>query len=550
MFVEYSDVKRAIEGDQVIPYFQPLVDLRTGRLIGFEVLARWQRPLHGAILPKNFISLAEENGLIERLTEQVFRKAFQSAPALPQPLSLSVNISPVHLHDPDLPRQIRAAAEEAGFPLERLTVEVTESALFNSLEQARRVAHELKAMGCKLALDDFGTGYSSLAHLQALPFDEVKIDRSFVMDMTNTRASRKIVAAIIGLGHSLELVTLAEGVETAEQAEMLLCLGCRLGQGWLYGRASPAAAIPDMIAAEPRAVPALLGQESGLAALSLEALLPTQRLAQMQAIYDGAPVGLNFLDRNLCYVSINRRLAEMNGLPVADHLGRSVQEMYPQWFPFYEPYLRRALQGEAISGVEVSRPSCRPGQPDIASMVSYQPAWDEAGEVIGVSVAVMDITDQKRAQEALRESEDRHRYVFELNSQVQWVLDAEGNVLQISSRWAETTGQSKERALNMGWLEALHPEDVEPAMKILRHALRTGQPIDIEYRLKSQDGSWVWMRSRGAPHYGPSGEILRWYGSVEDIGDHKQTEESRRRRQARLAIPQLSGSMFGGTEHV
>jgi len=141
MLTEYADVKRAIESDQVIPYFQPLVDLRTGVLVRFEVLARWQHPLHGAILPKNFISLAEDNGLIQRLTDQVFRKAFKSAPILPETFSLSVNISPVHLHDLNLPRQIRAMAEEAGFPLERLTIEITESALLDNLAQVRRACH-------------------------------------------------------------------------------------------------------------------------------------------------------------------------------------------------------------------------------------------------------------------------------------------------------------------------------------------------------------------------------------------------------------------------
>jgi len=118
---------------------------------------------------------------------------------------------------------------------------------------AQKIAHALKAMGCRLALDDFGTGYSSLRHLQALPFDELKIDRSFVKAMTNTRESRKIVAAIVGLGHSLDLITVAEGVEMKEQAEMLLHLGCQLGQGWLYGKPSTADAIPGMVAAKPRA---------------------------------------------------------------------------------------------------------------------------------------------------------------------------------------------------------------------------------------------------------------------------------------------------------
>ena len=532
--VDCPAVNTAIENDQVIPFFQPIVDLHSGRLFGFEVLARWQHPLLGPILPKNFISLAEDNGLIERLTEQVLRKAFKSASILPVPLVLAVNVSPIQLHDLSLPRKIRMAAETAGFPLERLTVEITESALLDNLGQAQKITRALKSMGCGLALDDFGTGYSSLRHLQALPFDELKIDRQFVKAMTNTRESRKIVAAIVGLGHSLDLITVAEGVETKAQAEMLLHLGCQLGQGWLYGKPSTADAIPGMVAAKPRSVSSCSTKPGdGMGTSSLEAL-PTQRLAQLQAIYDGAPVGLCFLDCNLHYVSINRRLAEMNGLPVVDHIGRTGKEMFPEWFPHYEPFLRRALRGEAITGAEVVRPSLRPDQPDMVTMASYQPAWDEAGEVIGISIAVADITEHKRAQEAIRESENSQRFIFDLNPHVQWVMDNEGNNLQISDRWEQITGLSKEQTHDLGWLDALYPEDVAPTMKVLREALRTGTPLDVEYRIKGVDGMWRWMRSRGSPHRGPSGEIIRWYGSVEDIDERRHADQVLRRNVVRL----------------
>ena len=530
--VDCAVVDAAIENDRVIPCFQPIVDLRSGRLVGFEVLARWQHPTLGPILPKDFISLAEENGLIDRLTEQILRKAFKSAPVLPIPLVLAINISPIQLHDLKLPRKIRAAAEEAGFPLERLTVEITESALLDNLGQAQKIARALKAIGCRLALDDFGTGYSSLRHLQALPFDELKIDRQFVKAMTNTRESRKIVAAIVGLGHSLDLITVAEGIETKVQAEMLLCLGCQLGQGWLYGKPSIAEAIPSMVAAKPRAVSSNSSGDRNSAS-GLESL-PTLRLAQLQAIYDGAPVGLCFLDRNLRYVSINRRLAEMNGLPVGDHIGRTGEEMFPEWFPNYEPYLRRALGGDAITAVEVLRPSRGPGQPDMTTMASYQPAWDEAGEVIGISIAVADMTEHKRAEELIRESEDSQRFIFDLNPHVQWVMDNEGNNLQINSRWEQSTGLSKEQTRNMGWLDALHPQDVAPTMKALKEALRSGNPLDVEYRIKSVSGMWRWMRSRGSPHRGPSGEIIRWYGSVEDIEERKHADQVLRRSVVRM----------------
>jgi len=529
MSVDRATVRRALENDELEPCFQPIVELSSGRLAGFEVLARWKHPRLGWILPENFIPLAEEDGLVGKLMQQIMRKAFLSAKDLPAPLSLAVNISPTQLHDSGLPGEIRKLAAQGAFPLDRLVIEITESGLIGNLELAKEIACALKDIGCKLSLDDFGTGYSSLVHLQVLPFDALKVDRSFVISMTGKRESRKIVAAIVGLGHSLDLITIAEGVETDEQAQMLLRLGCEMGQGWLYGRPMRADRLPDAVAAPPRlplsGLPAL---RPGSEVSGLEAQ-PVQRLPQLQALYDGAPVGLAFLDRNLRYVSLNRRLAGMDGVPMAAYAGKTVKEVIPEAFKRFEPYLRRALQGEAIPEVEVSVPGRKPGEADRMTLLSYQPAFDEAGEVIGVSLAAVDITKRKRAEEALRESENQLRHMVDLNPEILWVLDAEGNNLDVSSRWTQITGLSKERPRNMGWLDALHPEDLEPTLKSLREAMRTGSPIDFEYRLKTVDHKWKWMRARGAPRFSPSGEILRWYGSLEDIHERKQLEEELRK---------------------
>lgn len=530
MLVDLLDVRHALESDALVPCFQPIVELRTGRLAGFEVLARWQHPDHGLILPENFVSLAEENGLIGELTHQIMSKSFLSAPMLPEPLFLTFNISPIQLSYLTLPRQIHDVAEESGFPLRRLVVEITESALVNNLERSRKIAYELKEMGCKLALDDFGTGYSSLAQLQSLPFSVLKVDQSFVQFMTTKRESRKIVAAVVGLGYSLGMITGAEGIETEEQADMLLWLGCELGQGWLYGRPLPAERIPDMIAAAPQTLYSTVKREGEI--FSLEAL-PAQHLAQLQAIYHGAPVGLSFLDKNLRYVSLNQRLADMNGASVAAHIGRTVQEMIPEMFPRVQPFILRALRGEEFGGVEVSKPSPNPGEPDTTVLLSHQPIFDEALEVIGVSVAVMDITERKQAEDALRESEEHYRNLVELSPQIPWVADAEGRLLDTSSKWVQLTGMSKEQALNAGWLEAVHPEDLPHTLEAIREALHTGKPLDAEYRIKTIDGKWKWLRSRGWPRYAPSGEIIRWYGGTEDIDERKELEEELRRSRAR-----------------
>ena len=533
MLVDLIDVRQALEHEEVVPCFQPLVELKTGRLAGFEVLARWRHPDFGLILPENFISLAEQNGLIGNLSQQIMTKAFMSAPVLPEPLVLAINFSPLQLCYLSLPLQIREASKDSGFPLQRLMVEITESALVNNLEVARKIAFELKEMGCRLALDDFGTGYSSLLHLQALPFSQLKIDRSFIESMTYNRESRKIVAAAVGLGNSLGMNTVGEGVETEEQADILLWLDCDLGQGWLYGRPLPADRIPDMVAAAPRTLSsAMLTQRNEGGISSLEAL-PAQRLAQLRAIYDGAPVGLCFLDRNLRYVSLNQRLADMKGVPVAAHIGKAVEEMLPELFPLIQPYFLRALQGEAIADVEVSMPSPNSGEPDMTFLSSYQPAFDEAQEVIGVSVAVMDITERKLVEDTLREGSEDYRHLIEISPQMAWIRDAGLNMTDVSSRWLQLTGMSKEQASKLGWMDALHPDDLAPTMKSLREALHSSKPIDVEYRVKTVGGKWRWMRSRGSPLYGPAGELARWYGGWEDIEERKELEEALRKGHAR-----------------
>ena len=530
MLVNLSEVQHALEREALVPCFQPIMELRTGRLAGFEVLARWKHPDLGLILPENLISLAEQNGLIGQLTNRILSKSFLAAQALSEPLFLAVNISPIQLHYLSLPRQIRDLAEDHGFPLQRLTVEITESALVNNLDRAQKIAIELREMGCSLALDDFGTGYSSLTHLQALPFSKLKIDRSFVKSMTEKRESRKIVAAVVGLGHSLDMITVAEGVETKEQADILLWLGCELGQGWLYGRPLPAEHIPSMIAASPLTLSTQsLASGGSLRVSGLEAL-PAQRSAQLQAIYDGAPVGLCFLDKNLRYVSINQRLADLNGAPVAAHIGRTVREMVPKLFPRVLPFLQRALQGEVIVNLEVLKPSPKPGEPDLTVHSSYQPAFDEAHEVIGISVAIMDVTRSKRTEDMLRETEEDRRCMLELSPQIPWTFDADGNLRDISSRWVQITGMSCEQARNLGWLEALHPEEMDPTIKALKEALNTGKPIDIMHRVKTVNGKWKWLRARGSPRYGPSGKIVCWYGGCEDIDEFKEMEEALRKR--------------------
>ncbi len=431
-----SDLRRAIEsGEEIIPYFQPLIELRTGQLTGFEVLARWHHPTRGVVSPTEFIPLAETSNLIDPLLHNLLHGVFIAAASLPEHLTLSVNISPTQLQNPALARQLYFAAHEGDFPFHRIIFEITESALVDNIAQAKIITEELKTLGARLALDDFGTGYSSLQHLQSLPFDEIKIEASFVQSMIESRESRKIVAAVVGLGTSLGLVTVAEGVETRAQADMLLWQGCDFGQGRLYSNPVPPFELNKLVLAmsQPESAILLAASPHQRAPEQID-LLPNQQHAQLQAIYDGAPVGLCFLDRQLRYISINQRLADMNKFSVTDHLGHHISDILPQMFQALEPSFRRALEGQSIVGMEFVSLGPSPGKRGDIFLVSCQPACDEAGEVIGISVSVVDITEHKRSEEAFRKSREERRRQIELNAPAIFPPDTDSGIFIIPNR--------------------------------------------------------------------------------------------------------------------
>ncbi len=229
-------IRFALEHEQFLPYFEPQVDLSTGEIVGFEMLARWNHPLSGLIMPETFIPVAEEYGLIARLSEQVIAAALANIAKWDPALTLSVNISPMQLADPWLAQRIVRLLTEAGITPERLVVEITESSLFADLELARSITTSLKNQGIRLALDDFGTGFSSLSHLRSLPFDVIKIDRSFTATINQDPESAAIVRAVATLASAIKVPVVVEGIEDAATHATVLGFGCEMGQGWYFGK--------------------------------------------------------------------------------------------------------------------------------------------------------------------------------------------------------------------------------------------------------------------------------------------------------------------------
>ena len=240
------DLRKALHHEEFELYYQPLVNLQTNEISVYEALLRWHHPTRGLISPAEFIPVAEETGLIIPLGEWVFRKACQQTVNWPDHVKVAVNLSPAQLKNRNVVRMVKSALEDSGMAGNRLQLEITESVLMQNTFATLATLHELRKLGIQIAMDDFGTGYSSLSYLRSFPFDKIKIDRSFIDDLSNGAEPLAIVNAVAGLAKCLNMVSTAEGVETQQQLEQLLSVGCTEMQGYLFSRARPACEIEEL----------------------------------------------------------------------------------------------------------------------------------------------------------------------------------------------------------------------------------------------------------------------------------------------------------------
>ena len=236
-----SDLRVALENGQLRLVYQPCVDPSNETVTGFEALIRWDHPERGAVSPVEFIPLAEEIGLIDEIGEWVLKTACAEASTWPANISVAVNLSPIQFKSPGLPSTVRMALNETDFPASRLELEITEGVFLSNDDHVHDMIGSLKEIGVKLALDDFGTGYSSLSYLQRVPFDKIKIDRSFVSGASDPDGrNAALIRAMVCLASDLHMLTTAEGVETADELQLVRNLGCSLVQGYIFGKPMPA----------------------------------------------------------------------------------------------------------------------------------------------------------------------------------------------------------------------------------------------------------------------------------------------------------------------
>jgi diguanylate cyclase (GGDEF)-like protein len=242
------DLRKALASEQFELHYQPLVVLETNEVNAFEALLRWNHPMRGLVSPADFIPIAEETGLIVPLGEWVLKTACAEAVNWPEHIKVAVNLSPAQLNSRNLVNMVTAALQESRMSPQKLQLEITETVLLQNTFTTLATLHELRKMGVQIALDDFGTGYSSLSYLRSFPFDKIKIDRSFIQDLSNGAEPLAIVNAVAGLAKCLNMTSTAEGVETQQQMETLQAIGCTEMQGYLFSHARPANEIRQFFA--------------------------------------------------------------------------------------------------------------------------------------------------------------------------------------------------------------------------------------------------------------------------------------------------------------
>ena len=234
------DLRSALADDEFELYYQPIVNIRSGQICAFEALLRWNHAKRGVVSPAEFIPVAEETGLIIPIGEWVLRQACAEATKWPNDVRVAINLSPVQFKTPDLHQVVSDALTRSRLKSRRLELEITESALLLENERTLSSLHQLRELGVRISMDDFGTGYSSLSYLRSFPFDKIKIDQSFVRDLSQSEDSMAIIRAVTGLGNSLGMTTTGEGVETQIELDYLRQEGCTEAQGYFFSKPLPA----------------------------------------------------------------------------------------------------------------------------------------------------------------------------------------------------------------------------------------------------------------------------------------------------------------------
>ncbi|SFA78254.1 PAS domain S-box-containing protein [Cohnella sp. OV330] len=513
-------LSRAIDLDQLRVYYQPHLDIRTGRIVGTEALLRWHHPERGIVAPCDFIPAAEASKLILPIGEWVLRtacaqnKAWQDQGA--GPLTIAVNLSPRQFEQENVVDMVGRALADTGLEPRYLELEITEGMTMD-VERSIATLKELKRLGVKISVDDFGIGYSSLYYLKRFPIDTLKIDQSFVRDCTEDDNDAMIIKTIIAMAHHLNLNVIAEGVEKPEHLIFLQQNLCDEAQGYLFSRPVPAEALMQNFQ-HINGVVASLGIKAGLTDQMLmreQARATRRNLETTLRKQQGVTMKFKKEKEQFVHTLCEGELVFRMGFSPEFIVGKTLREFLPpDVADRIEGYYRRAWLGEEHVSYEA----------DIGGIwfLSSLRPMRRGGKVVEVIGSAIDITERKRAEDALRQVYASYRLIAENSTDLISVLDAAGRMQFVSPSHALFLGISLDKLEGNTLSDLIHPEDRQHAIAFFDDMMKQKKPSHGEFRLRHGDGRWLWVETGCTPVLGGDGQVERVISVGRDITPRKQ----------------------------
>lgn len=515
-----KELRIALERNEFLLYYQPKVNLVTGKIEGVEALIRWNHPEKGLIPPLEFIPVAEENGLILPMGEWVLRTAcIQNKRWMKSGVAnivMSVNLSVRQLYQPNLVDTVRQILKETKYPPELLELEITESMMMDKAKALDAISR-LKKLGIQISLDDFGTGYSSLHYLQDFPIDKIKIDQSFVRNCESDLNNETIVKMIIEMGRNMKIKVVAEGIETKGELKFLQKNFCDFGQGYLFSRPLPAEELYlSLSSIEQIAFQEGISKEIYNQKLMQEALENTQQeLSSIISQQQGMIFKVIREDDRFIYTLCGGKLMDKMGFIPEQIIGKESKDFLPTDITYEKTkYFLRAWEGEEnvtyrgeINGIHYS-----------ASLSSIR----KDGQVQGVIGSCVDITEKKRIADTLKDRNFKYQVITDNMLDLIGLLDKQGTVIYATSSHEKVLGYPAKQYEGNSILELIHSEDIAKIETQFFNMVKSKTSCQVELRYKHSMGGWVDVEAKITPVYDDYGELEYFIAVGRDISGRKQ----------------------------
>lgn len=534
------ELHKAIENNQLLLHYQPKINLNTGKIVGVEALLRWDHPEWGMVSPETFIPIAEETGLILPIGEWVLNAACEQNKTWQQQgfsTVVSVNLSSIQFNQTTIIDIIESILQETGLEPHFLEIEITESMTID-IDRTILMLQQLKKVGVHISIDDFGTGFSSLSYLKNFPVDTLKIDQSFVKELRNNPNDETIVKTIISMAHNLNLNVVAEGIETKEQLVFLQQHLCDEGQGYFLSKPLTASQLQEKRfeiekIVEEHGIPKDINQQ-----LLLKELLESaqRELHDTIRLQQGMIFKYKKMNERFIHTQCDGELLYRLGMIPSQVLGKELADFLPYRNALDKTaYYKMAWEGEEFVTYEDELNG-------INYLTTLRPI-KKAGEVVQVIGSCIDITERKKAEKALQESEAKYRLISENMTDIIMLLDINGTIQYASPSLGKVMGDPLKSYIGKRSFDLIHPDDRQSVKMGFEKVLNTMNPLRMEARFLNVDGKSLLFEGLGTPVLGENGDPEHFIVVGRDITEKREMEEQLLKSEKLSVVGQLAAGV-------